>query len=80
MQLESAALMPFNLLIRSLESVEERADLVVDYGHVKIAKLLQSIRQVGMCLCHLRLQDDASIIESYALLEVAQLVVNGANQ
>ena len=54
--------------------------LVVDDSHVKVAQLLQCIGQVCMGFCHVRIQQDASVIESYALLVVAQLVVDGTNQ
>jgi hypothetical protein len=54
--------------------------LVVDDGHVEIAQLLEGVCKIGMCLCHLRVQQYATVIEGNALLVVPQLVVNGANQ
>ena len=54
--------------------------LIVDDGHVKISKLLQSICQVGMRFCHLSIQQYAAVIESYALLVVPQLIVDGSNE
>ncbi len=56
------------------------AYLVVDDGHVKIAQLLQSIRQIGMRLCHLSIQQYAAVIEGYALLVVPQLIVDSSNE
>lgn len=54
--------------------------LIVDHGHVKIAKLLQSIGQVGMSFCHVWVQHDAAVVESNALLVVAKLVIDGSNE
>ena len=33
-----------------------------------------------MCLSHVRIQENASVVERYALLVVAHLVVYGTNQ
>jgi hypothetical protein len=54
--------------------------LVVDDCHVKIAKLLQGIGEVGMSLSHLCVQQNATVIECYALLIIAQLIIDRSNQ
>ena len=56
------------------------AYLIVYDSHVKVAQLLQCIGQVCMGFCHVGVQQDASVIECYALLIIAQLVVDGPNQ
>ena len=56
------------------------AHLIVNYGHIKIAQLLQGVCQVGMRLGHLGVQQDAAVIEGNALLILTQLVVDGPNQ
>lgn len=56
------------------------AHLIVDYGHIKIAQLLEGICQVGVRLSHLGIQQDAAVIEGNALLVLTQLVVNGTDQ
>lgn len=55
-------------------------NLVVNDGHVKIAQLLEGICKIRMRLSHLGLQNDAAVIEGYALVKIAELVVDGTNQ
>ena len=54
--------------------------LVVHDGHVEVADLLQRVGQVGVALREARVQQDAAVVERDALLVVAQLVVDGADQ
>lgn len=54
--------------------------LVVDNGHIKVAQLLKGVCQIGMSLSHMWVQQNASVIECYALLIVAKLVVYGPNE
>ena len=57
-----------------------RACLVVYDGHVVVANLLQRIRQVCVRLGQLAVQHDAPVVKPDALLIIAQLVVDGADQ
>ncbi len=54
--------------------------LVVDNSHVKVAQLLEGICQIGMSLSHMWVQQNAPVIECYALLIVAKLVVYGPDE
>ena len=54
--------------------------LVVNNSHIKVAQLLKGICQIRMSLGHVGVQQNASVIECYALLIVAKLVVNGPNE
>lgn len=54
--------------------------LVVDDSHIKVAQLLKRICQIGMSLGHMGIQQDASVIECYALLIVTKLVVYSPNE
>ena len=54
--------------------------LVVNNSHIKVAQLLKGICQIGMSLGHVGVQQNASVIERYALLIVAKLVVYGPNE
>lgn len=57
-----------------------RTCLVVYDSHVKVPNLLQRVGQIGVCLGELAIQHYASVVKPDALLVVAQLVVDCANQ